>query len=226
VAFPRSGEIAPRGQGAGEVHLAIVQYEPQRVTVPNSNGRQLVSNVSWSPVPSGGARASLGGCEIGGLYQFTRLGFEMRCGLLQERWGHPLSIALAGLLAVDFGFYGAPFGRIGLDASHRFGPIKLVADVYASAGDAYRFIEDPDVIPIEGPFIGAQTITRREVRLTVPLGIEIRTGRLGHSWDQEDRTQPFLWLVFGVTPWWVLNEQPSTWDAGSGVIFSVGFEIR
>jgi hypothetical protein len=145
---------------------------------------------------------------------------------LQERWGQPLSIALAGMLAFDFGIYAAPFGRIGLDASRRFGPLKLLADAYLSAGDAYRFIEDPDVIPIEGPFIGAQVITRREVRLTVPLGIAIRVARLGDSWQQADATRSWAWLVLGATPWWVLNRQPATWDAGVGVIFSVGFEIR
>jgi hypothetical protein len=226
VAFPRSGEIVPRGHGAGEAHLPIVQWEPQHVTVPQSNGRRLVSYISWSPVPSGAMRWSFGGCEIGGLIQFTRVGGEARCGLLQERWGQPVSIALAGMLAFDFGVYVAPFGRIGLDASRRFGPLKILADVYLSAGDAYRFIEDPDVIPIEGPFVGAQVITRREVRLTVPLGIAIRAAHLGNSWRQDDDSRPWLWLVFGATPWWVLNRQPITWDAAGGVIFSVGFEIR
>jgi hypothetical protein len=219
VAFPRSGEIVPRGQVAAEVHLPIVQWEPQRVTVPQTNGRQLVSYISWSPVISGAVRGSLGGCEIGGLYQWTRVGAEVRCGLLQERWGQPLSIALSGMLAFDFGVYAAPFGRIGLDASRRFGPLKLLANAYLSAGDAYRFIEDPDVIPIEGPFIGAQVVTRREVRLTVPLGIAIRAGHIRES-------ESWVWLVLGATPWWVLNKQPSTWDAGVGMIFSVGFEVR
>ena len=69
------------------------------------------------------------------------------------------------------------------------------------------------MIPIEGPFNGAQEITRREVRLTVPIGIGIHV---------DER----FWLLFGATPWWVLNRQPATWDASGGVIFSVGFEIR
>jgi len=226
AAFPRSGEIVPRGQFAADVHLPIVQWEPQKVIVPGTNGRQLVSSVSWSPVISGAVRGSLGGCEIGGLYQWLRVGGEIRCGLLQERWGHPLSIALGGLLAFDFGIVTAPFGRIGLDVSRRFGPLKLLADVYMSAGDAYRYLEDPSIIPIEGPLPGARAIVRREVRLTVPLGIAIRTAQLGDSWRQSDARRPWVWLVFGATPWWVLNKQPATWDAGGGVVFSVGFEIR
>ena len=203
-----------------------MQWEPQKVTVPGSHGRQLLSSVSWSPIVSVSARGSLGGCEIGGLYQSLRIGGEVRCGLLQERWGHPLSVALAGLVAVDFGPYTAVFGRIGIDASRRFGPIKLVADACVSAGDAYRYLQDPDDVPIEGPFPGSQSIVRREVRLTVPLGIAIRTAQLGNSWRESDATRPWIWLVFGATPWWVLNKQPSTWDAGGGMIFSVGFEMR
>lgn len=229
AALPRSGVIVPRGHFAGEAHLPVVQYEPQKVTVAGSNGRQLVSSVSWSPMISGGARGSLGGCEVGGIYQLLRIGGELRCGLLQERWGHPLSVALAGAIALDYGPYTAVFARLGLDASRRFGPVELIADAYLSAGDAYRYLEDPSVVPIEGPLPGSQSVVRREVRLTVPLGIAFRAtqlGELGDAWNVTDRSRPWLWIVLGATPWWVLNRQPTAWDAAGGVIFSAGFEVR
>ena len=208
--------------------MQVVSYEPQKVVLPD--GRTGASDVAWFPIIVGTVRGSLGRCEFGGLWQTTRVGAEARCGLLQERLDHPVSVALSGMMAVDYGPYTGSFGRIGLDVSKRFGPIAPLVDVYLSTGDTERYMEDPSHPPPDGPVPGAKSIVRREVRVTVPFGVAIRTAQL------ERDHGPWLWLVVGATPWFLLDKRPCQadgttpclvrWDADHGVGFTLGVEIR
>ncbi len=196
----------------------------------------LASDVAWFPVLSASVRGSVGLCEIGGVYQWTRIGGEVRCGLWQQRLKDPLSVALSGALALDWGPYVGPFGRIGLDVSRSFGPIAPMIDVYVSTGDALRYMEDPADPPIEGPLPGSKSIVRREVRATIPIGLGIRTARLGSDADAE-RDRRWVWIVIGASPWFLLGARPcevdpgaacrvKSWDGDHGVVFSLGIEIR
>lgn len=232
AAFPRTGEVVPPRALATDAHLQVVNWEPQRVSLPD--GRKLRSNVAWYPILSAAVRVGLGPCEVGGLYQLTRVGAEARCGLVQERLGHPLSIAYSGLLALDYGPTTAAFTRIGLDISRRFGPIAALVDVYFSTGDALRWMQDPGVHPIEGPLPGAQSIVRRELRVTIPFGLAVRLAHTGS--EQQGRAKgSWVSLVLGATPWFLLARGPcfeevgactTLWNGEHGVGFTSGIEIR
>ncbi len=139
-------------------------------------------------------------------------------------------------MALDYGPYTGAFARIGLDVSRRFGPIAPLVDVYLSTGDTLRYVEDPGDPPIEGPLPGSKRIVRREVRMTIPLGVAIRTAQLGANWESY-ASRPWLWFVLGATPWFLLDQGPcqvekqgtcraKTWNADHGMGFTMGIEIR
>ena len=219
----------PYGHFTASASLQAVSWEPQKVVAPD--GSKGESNIAWFPILSGSARGSLGLCEFGGIYQLTRIGGEVRCGLLQERLDHPISIALSGAMTLDYGPYTGWFGRIGFDISRRFGPITPLVDVYLSTGDGMRWMEDPSHPPPDGPVPGAKSIVRRELRMTVPFGFAIKTAQLEGGNDA-----PWVYIVAGGTPWFLLDKGPCQndnhakctiqWDADRGMGFTIGVEIR
>jgi hypothetical protein len=70
---------------------------------------------------------------------------------LREQHGAPFSVALSGAGAFDYGPYFGAFGRMGFDVSRHAGPLTATADVYLSTQSELRYMQDPDVIPIEEP---------------------------------------------------------------------------
>lgn len=224
AAFPRTGEVAARGQVTGEVALQAVAYEPQRARLPD--GREITSKVAFFPAIHGGVRVGLGGCEVGGVYGMTRVLVESRCGIFQERWGAPLSVALSGAWGLDYGPTFGAFGRIGLDMSVRLGPLRPIVDVYFSQSHELRYVEDSADPPIEGPLPGSKSVARDELRITVPVGLAIELTRpserqIGYS------------LVLGAIPYRVLHVGACTeackgisWTGDVGVGFTVGLELH
>lgn len=222
AAFPRSGEVAPRGDFSAEVSLQAVAFEPQRVPIER---RTLTSKVAFFPAIGGAVRASLGHCEVGGFYALTRIGPEARCGLLSERRGSPLSVALSGSGGIDYGAHFGAYGRLGLDVSRHAGPITAIVDAYLSTADELRYIGDPANPPIEGPFPGHQSTLRREIRLTLPVGIGFDVAK--------NETRRFT-LVVGTTPYFLLvkgacKDDPCKtpiWDGDRGAGITVGLEVH
>jgi hypothetical protein len=223
AAFPRTAEIAETGTVVGEVALQAVAFEPQRTIT--SDGRALSTKAAFFPAVGGAARVGFHGCELGGIYALTRLGPEVRCGLLRERRGHPLSVALSGAAAVDYGPYLGAFGRVGLDVSRRAGPVTAIVDAYLSTSKQYRYMQDPAKVPIEGPLPGALSLVRNEIRLTLPVGIGFNVGSV-------DSTR--VTLVAGVNPYFVLHAgacqdspcQAKTYEGERGGALTLGFELH
>jgi hypothetical protein len=233
AAFPRSAEVAASGDFSAEVSLVPVVYEPQKVRL--NNGRSLESKTAFFPMIHGGVRGGLGRCEIGGFYAMTRLAAEGRCALLRPEPGRPLALAFSGALGLDYGPTTAPVGRLGLDASADLGPIWPILGLYFSASRQVRYLEDPKVVPIEGPVPGSQSISRPEHRLTLPLGLAIPVARVAprYGYSQDTPVRRFS-LVLGASPWWSLSsggcspscEKIASWDAEHGIVFSLGLDVR
>lgn len=223
----RSGEIT-RSPVAVEAALPIVAYEPQ--TAVDDDHVTSKSNVSFSPMPVWSVRGHLSRCEIGGAFMMRDIA-EIRCGVLQESDGMPLSIApsVAGGYSI---FPGGPWGRVGLDVSRRFGVVTPMVNAYLSYGPELHWmqrtiIRDDD--PREGPIPPSVQTQRKELRVSMPLGLAFRVvnGALvyedehGISWD----------IVFGATPWWVLrstikDQSALSYDAERGLAFTLGFQLR
>jgi len=225
AAFPRTGEVVEAGRFAAEVHLQTAVYEPQRTVT--TDGRALRAEVGFIPALVGGARMGVGGCEIGGVYGMTRLLGEARCGVIQERRGAPLSVALAGAVGLDYGPVTGAVARVGVDVSRRLGPFRPLVDVYVSTANQYRYMEDPGDPPIEGPLPGSKSVIRQEVRITVPVGLAIELVPR----DPSDRMRPTWSLVLGANPFAVLHAPAPcarclAWNGNAGVGFVVGLEAR
>jgi hypothetical protein len=182
----RSAEIAP----AGKVRLretwnivsagtGTVSFADGSTLEGDVNGEE--ASVGFLGLPVGmtasfllGARIGLTDrFELGAELGFQSTGIELRYGLLDERTGSPLSIAVSGS-----GFY-RPLrerfgGRVGVDFSRRFGSIVPFLGTYVTHGAETYMISVPRSIdegPEEwlGPYIRH---TRDETRLIVPIGFE------------------------------------------------------
>jgi hypothetical protein len=230
AAFPRTADVAPSGGLSAEAHLQALSFEPQ--TVRLDDGRTLSSPISFAPIAHvalrGGFGGGLGGCEAGGFFAMPRVGGELRCGVLQERLGDPISVAVSGAGGLDYGYVFGAFGRMGVEVSRWFGRIAPMVNLHLSTAEQYRYIEDPEDVPIEGPFGGAKSIERREIRATLPLGIAFAVART----EIPARTYA---IVLGATPWWVLRSigaasedtpRPIAWEGERGLSLSLGLLVR
>jgi hypothetical protein len=224
AAFPRTAEVAAPGRFSGAVHFQAAAYEPQRTVT--ADGRALRSDAAFFPIVSTDWRYGVKRCEVGGVYAFTRALAEVRCGILQERLGAPFSLAASGAMGVDYGPYVGPVGRVGLDLSVRFGPLRPLVDVYLSTANQGRYMEDPGDPPVEGPLPGSKGVVRYEVRVTVPFGVAIQIVPPDPTDDRK-----LAWsLLLGATAFTVLHVRPCTgciaWHGDDGVGFVIGLEAH
>lgn len=214
-ATPRSGAVAPRGHVAASLALETLSIEPKE-TLPAPGAR---ATYGWYPDLQLAVRGSLGRCELGGVTAWgVRHQLEARCALLQERWGHPLSIAFSGAAGVDLPSF-QPLGRVGVDISRELGPLVPMVDVYLSTAQEVYVIHLPS--GGDAPF-NYVWLDRRDVRLTVPFALGVRVT------PPTDRTR--ILLVLGAVPYFVLGSQscprcahPMRADGGIG--FTVGIEV-
>lgn len=137
------------------------------------------------------------GLELGALGSTRRLGMELRGQLLDEHDGAPLSLALSG--AGTMGWWAGaegPGGRVGLDASGDTGTLLWMVGAYVGLAPA-RYEFDQDGWLRHGGLGGEAEVQvdRREVRLSVPLGLALGTAR---------RQAAF---VLGVVPEWTLSSE-------------------
>lgn len=144
------------------------------------------------------------GCEVGVELGFFRLGGEVRCALLDQRKGMPVSVA-AGAAAAYLPFYnrGGPWWRGALDISYRHAPqLTIMTNLYLSRGPEGRQLAGaiplefwdvpPDSTVSHSPSASAY-IVRHETRLTTALGVAL-SGKGRYA------------AVLGIVPYFILDD--------------------
>jgi hypothetical protein len=142
--------------------------------------------------------APFGWCEIGPLVSAMRAGAELRCAVMDEDLGHPLSIALSGGVFDQWGK--ADQGhelRAGLDLSMRVGWATPLLNIYiASVPNRWEVRQHA---PFEKRLDGAPdsvSVIRDEVVLSIPLGLGF--GGQGRS-ESDMRGRVIVGVVPGIT---------------------------
>lgn len=146
------------------------------------------------------------GCEVGAEIGLFRLGGEVRCAVLDQRKGAPLSLAMAGAGAyLPFYQRGGPWWRGAVDVSYRHSAVLTVmANVYLSRGPEGRQLAGaiPDElwdVPLDTTVSHAPSaaayIVRTETRLSTALGVALSNkGKYA--------------AVLGLVPYFILDDQP------------------
>lgn len=131
-------------------------------------------------------------CEIGPIFSFVRAGAEMRCGLLQERDGAPLSVAVGfATTAHFFQKNQGPIHRVSLDLSRRDAHRRWMGNLHLSQGprsysaqlnlpDVHDSTDNEDEIilePLVTPINPWAYLERDELRLTLALGLGWQTDK-------------------------------------------------
>lgn len=223
---PRSGRVLEPGGFAVEFRATPAAGAPATVELEkltghsvevdgNSAARFVVPTLAWfGPwmwLEYGFRFGLFEPCELGLDYGMMQLGAEARCGLLDDRDGDPVSLAVGaaalyqaahlesgwlGRLSTDLGL---PLGRSGWSLIAGFA-VQYGAHGHAMTldeGDVdEKFLEDSDDFLFAGPPPWAY-LERRELRLT---------GHLGATLDFEDGAGG---LTLAVVPWgsaWVDSE--------------------
>jgi hypothetical protein len=226
VAYPRSAELLEGGRTRVRASGPLVGLaDTSAQAVLDSSAHETYSDLSAARVRNGafpgldwilgpflsvegGFDLSLGVCEIGGLLSFLRVGAELRCGLLQERWGAPFSLAasVAGLYPIDLGGVLFPMRdrggfRAGFDGSFRLGGWGPLLGAYVDHGTQRRALLDRRMPMSEDLFFKKYSTivaVRDEWRLAVPLGVALYGERGGgaiaviveHTLSARDRVPP------------------------------------
>lgn len=198
--FPRTGEITPRKTLSIQGSTQLVAIEPQHVV--EATGTQRDSVVGFIPNPSVEGHYGLGRCEVGLVLVTLGMLAEVRCGLLRQSHGDPLSVAVSGAAGSAIRAGGpdfTPAARFGLDVSRRFGHFEPLVDVYLSTSSETHFVQtgvvsDPVIAPT------GITMGRQEIRVSVPLGFAILTGRT----DRMQSNVIVSSVTVGLEPWFTL----------------------
>lgn len=261
---PRPADVAPPGGWSGDLHAPVIVAEAGRAHVVGQEPRPPEGETPWTdrltldnavqspfPLPVAvvpmpiwvEASARYGvfeGCEAGGLIGLFRQGVEARCGVLQERWGHPLSVAFGGVVAlVPFYDDVGPWWSASMDTSVSAGATaRLMARVSLTHGPERRAVlETPPVRlwdPPPDPNVAdapsaALWFERTETRIALAVG-------LGLTGEADDPVE----IVVGFTPYWVIDhaaphavgcDQCPTvrlerWEAGFGAGITLGAALR
>lgn len=218
-AMPRSAEIAPFGEMAGEVLLPFT-YAPGTARGETTAG-PLGTGVAGEPGTIDGSSAAHfglwpglqamgsvlffegalrfglgGGLELGPIASVVRQGGELRWGPVQQADGAPLSIALSAAGAFQPFFDASAWWRTSVDLSRRFGALQLSVGASASHGPVVHHIFD-----VPERFDGGDRAvlprvrgTLRGWRLSLPVGVHFDTADDGPG------------LTWGVVPHLSIDE--------------------
>jgi len=191
----RSAEVARPGDTTGEA-LMPVKYGRGAVHSTNDNGETVTVRGGTAPlhvdspgltyllIPAffefGLRYGAFAPCEIGPTLTVARYGAELRCGLLQQPDGAPLSVALSGAASYGIIVDDPWWFRTGLDVSRRIDAVQLSAGLYASHGTTMHsmtglpsgFGRDADSAPVA-------TAQLRGWRISMPLGVTVETHKSG-----------------------------------------------
>jgi len=228
--FPRTGEIAKRGDLSIRGAVQIVSLEPQ--TVIETTGTKASSTVGFFPDWNLEGHVGFGRCETGLVLVDFGVLAELRCALMRQDHGDPFSIAFSGAAgaALSFAIGPAPAMRFGLDISHRFAPkVEPLVDVYLSSARQSHFVQTGIVNdPVVGP--SGDAMGRQEIRLTIPLGLALVAP------DKEHRPlEPgFRSAIIGFEPWFILAQSSrvevdpvvQSYTTGYGFAFTLGLAFR
>jgi hypothetical protein len=197
IAYPRSAELLDGGRtrfrlssytvGFADTH-AQAEIEGTSDTYSDlspARTRWNTSGLEWLLGPAlsheGGFDLSLEVCELGALGSLVRVGGELRCAVLQERWGAPFSLAASGA-AFSYIQEEREGFRFGLDGSRWIAGWGPLFGAYVDYGTSPREIFDSDLPSLFreiGSDDGSISALRDEWRLAVPLGIALRGGSAG-----------------------------------------------
>lgn len=210
---PRTAEIAEPGQFGFNHSTSVVSGASATATGRRTDTGEAVSHDGWEfslfPAADITLAPRLGlfkPCELGAMISlpFTRNAFELRCGVLQESWGDPLSVAVGGAFGVQ-GLWDRQEGvwsRVSVDVSRRWPDLVVLGNIGLTYGNEvqlffYDEIDPPQyggIPPVGSTNDGFETyelLARRdELRLGIAAGIGAET---------EDVTV-FAWI----SPWFVL----------------------
>lgn len=230
IVFPRTAEIAQPGAVALQGSAQLLTIEPQSVL--ESDGTKASSTVGLVPDLDFDVHVGLGRCETGLLTFDIGVLAEVRCAVLVQERGAPLSLALSGAAgataSAGIGF--APSARLGVDLSRRFGGVEPLVDVYLTTARQAHYIQtgvanDPVVGPV-GVVFG-----RQEIRLSVPIGVAF----VAHDKDHRPLDPAAHAAIVGIEPWFVLaapghsevDPVPRSYTVpGWGLSFSFGVAFR
>ncbi|MCA9565227.1 MAG: hypothetical protein KC561_17135 [Myxococcales bacterium] len=210
---PRTGDLLPQGQFGGGGTIAVATVAPVDVTHSsgvrdsgNGGNRVLLHPLLSLALPlistqAGLRYGALDWLEIVATLGYLQMGGGVRLGILQERRGQGVSLALAleSMWRPSAKLNGA-WSSTSLELSRTFGRVSPFVDIAASYGpEDYAFFgskassgcEDGSCYDEYGP--GAHyRISRRELRLHSVVGIEINT----HEEIPE--------MVFAIQPYFTL----------------------
>gem|GEM_PF-2624404 len=215
---PRPGDTAPAGSWAIDPAFTMMTFSRDQAEVRRPDGGlQRRTGLGGEQVPVGGA-FSFFTPEVGGRLGLTRrieagaqLGpmrqaLELRLGLLSQRRGHGVSVALAQAAGYQpFADTRGLWLRGGLDASRWSGGTLVMANLHVSHGtEIHAFTVNVPAPPsneevADGPSPSA-SVRRVETRLLAALSIG-RGGAMGPG------DAPFSggFFAFGLVPYWVLR---------------------
>lgn len=125
-------------------------------------------------------------CETGVMLGLFRLGGELRCGLVQQRWGQPISLAISAAAAA-VPLYDRPglWWRGGVDLSRWWEHLALIGNLYVTSGPEAYLVGSPPEEHWDRPLEelnadepgGQLLLSREELRLALALGLGVRASR-------------------------------------------------
>jgi hypothetical protein len=235
AAYPRSGEVAEVGALHAEASTQVASNEPQRATYAEGSAR---SDVAFLPSPLAALRVGVvPRCEIGGSIPMPiywgRYIVEVRCAVVKPSEARiAIAASGAGGVATGLGHSTAAWGRTGIDASLRLGPITAMLGAYVSRGPEWHYMQLSDAfgqkvgkfVPPDGPIPVNENVTRDETRFTFPFGLGIFLDR--------DPKNVRADLIFGVVPWIARSHDGTvcdapclSYEAERGIAFTIGMEM-
>jgi hypothetical protein len=240
--MPRTADVLGRRELAFSTHLPMGAYAPGRVGIEDERGSHLAAGNSGSALAPGhllimtgflagielGVRAGLGaGCEAGLMLGYVRVGAEVRCAVVDEDSGQPLSVAVAGAGGYSFRGDGG-FARLGLDVSRRFGTSGPLLNLALSRGPEVHQV-NLDVPSYDSHSGAVAEVVRDELRWT---------SLVGYGFHVPQPAQEHVGTVYlGVAPYFTLRaEEPrrlechaclpearlTSFDEDWGIVFVVG----
>lgn len=230
IVFPRTAEIAKRGAVSLQGGMQVATLDSEKLV--DSSGIEQRSNAAFVPDLSLELHVGAGRCELGTVFEDIAALAELRCALVQQDWGDPVSIAFSGAAgaSASAGIGFAPSARLGIDVSKRVGSVEPLAGVYLSTSRQAHYIQTGVVDdPVVGP-VGV-VLGRQEIRLSIPLGVAFVLPDKAHR-PLDPTVRSF---IVGVEPWFVLASSshvevdpvPRTFTPTSwGLSFTLGLSFR
>lgn len=225
--YPRPADTPPSGRWSvdGATTLMAVGADQAQVRDPTGNVRRF-RGLGGNFEEAGGAMPlfvpELAGrigvthaLEAGAIVGPFRLAAEARIGLLAERNGYPVSLALAQAVGYQpFYHRKGPWLRTGIDLSHRFGSVVVMSNLYLTHGqEAHAFpvglpSRPEDAQVADAPPQHAQVVVR-EMRFLPALacGTHLESG----------------YVMIGVVPWFTVRSWPLEHASCDGCL--PGYEV-